>query len=338
MSEGDPSGFRAERSADPAIDALARAFYDQGTPPAPGEEPAAPPPPAEEAPAVEEPEVAEEPEIAEEEPEAPEGEEEAAEGEELHTVKVDGVEAEVPYSELVRGYQTAQALTRRGESVAQDRRELEGERAAFATEMAQGRASLAQLTQQFEVELAAMRPDPAALNALRESDPGEWSARVQEMQRRDQMLQYAHAEQQRAAEAELYQTIQREKASLRDRAPEFAADFEGEFDALKQWATSPSGGELPVELFNQVTDHRALLLMRDAKRYRDAVKKAPQTRQKVKAKPRVKAASTPREPGAAGQEAYAAAMANLQQNQESRDALHAAFLAKERMRGGGGGS
>lgn len=54
----------------------------------------------------------------------------------LYKVKIDGVEKEVPYEELIKGYQTAQFLSQKGQRLAEERRALEEERKRLESEKA----------------------------------------------------------------------------------------------------------------------------------------------------------------------------------------------------------
>jgi hypothetical protein len=138
--------------------------------------------------------------------------------------------------------------------------------------------------------------DTSAWDQLRQTDPAEWGARMVERQQRMGTLQAAQGEYQ-AQMARHQQEMQlREATLLREKIPAWKdnAVASREYGELIQF-TVDTYGLTPDVLENVASDHRFVLLARDAKQGREATRKADVIKQQVRKLPRVQ------QPGAAGQ-------------------------------------
>jgi hypothetical protein len=176
--------------------------------------------------------------------EADEGEEDGEEPEErLHRVVVNGEEVEVPYTELVKGYSRHADYIRKTQAVAAERRQVQEQTAAVVS------ASEA-YAQRLEVigQYLGSTLSPEQMAAVE----GEYVA-----------VRRAQAE--HAAE-EHANSLAEERARLLDALPEWKDERTAtqEKQAMLQYAETLG---FTAEDLSQVTDHRAMLLLRKAMLY-----------------------------------------------------------------------
>jgi hypothetical protein len=210
-----------------------------------------------------------------EEAEAPE------EQPELYTVKVAGEEVQVTLDEALKGYSREQDYTRKTQALAE---QSKAEQAAIAA------ARNEYLGKLQTVEKIIEASQPRVDQSLRHSNPAEWSA---------QMLQHQQwAEQRRALFAETDRlNAERSKEEARERETLAARETEALLSALPDWKDpavakaesaalreyGQSVGYTEAEL-DDVLDHRAVRVLRDAMAYRDLKAKSGQVRSAVEAK------------------------------------------------------
>lgn len=205
---------------------------------------------------------------------------EAAEGDEteqVYTVKVDGKEFEVTESELLAGYQRQQDYTQKTQAIAEQRRAFEQERQG---EMEQLRNALAYY----------------ALPTAKEPRPEDFAGKP------DQFMQaYGQWQQQSARQAEAAQlldaivsdenrrTLEREAGLLQQAIPEWADETVRQADYAKMMqAASDRYGFSPEEIAG-VTDHRLLILLRDAAKGAELDAKPVVLKRKTEIKPKLSA-------------------------------------------------
>ena len=331
--------FRPERSPVEGLDAAAQGFFEieqrrraAAAGEAPPAEQEAEPQPAEAdaAEAATEPVEAEaqEPEegaeaVAEEPAEA----EAAAESEDMVDL---GNGEQVPLSELLKGYSRQSDYTRKTQELAEQRKAFEAERAGIDQERQQALAGLQQLSAQLQAELARTQPSPQDLEQLRLRDPAEWSARMYEQQQRQQLVQFAQAQQAQVEAQERAQRVPQEIAALQAKLPEFADNFESHYRKTGEWAMSPEGGGLSPEEWDATFDHRHVIVLEKARRYDEATRQTPRVTKKLaEKKPRVIRPGTQSPPGQSETEAYSASLAQVKDG--GTDALADAFLKREQL-------
>lgn len=216
--------------------------------------------------------------------------EEAEQDEQTFTVKVDGEDRQVSLDELTRSYAGQGYIQKRMQENAAKTKEVEG----VYSEVMQMRENLAQLIQQVN-QGDLLTPPKAPDASIREKDPvrymrerDAYDAAMREYNDQQQQLQQFSQQQteaqQRAMEA--YQATQMRELSA--RIPELADPEKGPVLARQLTDAGQSYGFAPDEI-GQVMDHRALLILHDAMKYRQsqelrekAAKKAEQARPIVK--------------------------------------------------------
>lgn len=205
---------------------------------------------------------------------------EAAEGDEteqVYTVKVDGKEFEVTESELLAGYQRQQDYTQKTQAIAEQRRTFEQERQG---EMEQLRNALAYY----------------ALPTAKEPRPEDFAGKP------DQFMQaYGQWQQQSARQAEAAQlldtivsdenrrTLEREAGLLQQAIPEWADETVRQADYAKMMQAASDRYGFSQEEIAQVTDHRLLILLRDAAKGAELDAKPVVLKRKTEIKPKLSA-------------------------------------------------
>lgn len=299
------------RHADPGMDALIR-HYEGGE-----EQPEQPADP-------QEPQPDPEP-LAAEEPQS-EAAEEQFDEDPLVPVTVAGVEQEVPLSELIRGYSREADYTRKTQSLAEERKAVEAERSQL---MLAGREAVersAQLAAQLQHEIQANQPDANELARLRVENPGEYAARIADMQRKQALLQQAQVQAQQYQQQEQQQRVGFERSMLAEKEPAFASDFDKTYAELGRWVTDPNGGGVSVEEWNSEFDHRRILIayraMQNDQHRATARENQTAVRAKVANLPRVRSGA-PQEAGHSERESYAAAVNKMRESGSTRDIARA---------------
>lgn len=200
-----------------------------------------------------------------------------------YEVQVDGKKSSIPVSELVKGYQRQAVFTQRSQSLADERRAFESERDAVGKERSQYSRLLGALKAQVEGD--GQEPD---WDALQRDDPVAYSIEWARWGQRQRKLQAINAEQRRVAEAEaeegkkaLRAHIDAEFAALLEKVPEYRDEKVRmkDRDTIRSFAVSTYGfSEAEI---NQLIDHRAIMVLRDARAYRALKGKAPLVEKRV---------------------------------------------------------
>jgi hypothetical protein len=209
----------------------------------------------------------------------------------LHvTAKIDGKETQVPLSDVIKSYQLEGHVNNK--SI-----ELSNQKAAHDRQIAEWRAAtqtaLNQHQQMGQLALQMLNHDFAKVdwNALRQNNPAEFAAMQAEFGNRQQQIQgfLAQVQQQQAHEAAqqqqaLQQNLAKEQERLISARPEWkdSAAFAKASEKMKQYARSV--GFQDAEL-SQIFDHRYMLILDDAARYRELQAAAPQALKQVRQAP-----------------------------------------------------
>jgi hypothetical protein len=244
----------------------------------------------------------------------------------LVPVVVAGAEHEVPLSELIRGYSREADYTRKTQSLAEERKAVEAERSQL---MLAGREAVersSQLAQQLQQEIQSNQPDANELARLRVENPGEYAARIADMQRRQTMLQHAQAQTNQYQQQQAAQRVGFERSQLSEKEPDFASDFVGTYAALGRWVTDPDGGGISVEDWNSEYDHTRILIAYRAFKASEHASVTKDRNSTVRAKvanlPRVRSGA-PTEPGHSEREGYATALNQMKATNSVRDIANA---------------
>ena len=237
---------------------------------------------------------------AEQESEAQEESEEQPE-QPKYRVKAAGEEREVTLDELIRGYQLEADYTKKTQSLAEERKTVESEKARIA-EANQLRDQYSQRLQMVE-QMLAQQPQEN-LEALKETDPIGYAVKVAEQQQKEKQLQVVQAERFRIAQmqqAEQAEAISKHVATeaekLAQALPEYADKEKGETVRKELRSFAKSVGWTDQEL-SSVYDSRAVLTLYKAMQYDKLMSGKAEVNKKVADAPRMLkgSASTQRSP------------------------------------------
>lgn len=202
-------------------------------------------------------------------PEAPPAEEPAAP--ERYEVKVDGELMTVDLDELKAGFSRTEDYHRKTRALADERRAFEAERESTQSDAARYRESLTQLRQALE----QLQGEPNWDELHKTVPPEEFLRRKADWElkranldriRRHEQEEVAAAQQTEAAQ--YAKRLRDEQDKLRAAVPEWDDQAKAHAEHLHMIAAAKQYGYTEQEV-RAVTDHRALLLLRDAMRYRD---------------------------------------------------------------------
>jgi len=344
MSEATEQVFKGEKNQTPGIDEAAKHFYEKLQ----GDKEDAVSEPTEQG-VPEPPEQAAEPvqvqeEVQEDTPEATEDPVDQGavpadeyDGDHLIAVQVQGETLEVPFQELVNGYQRQADYTRKTQQLSEERKSVEDDLQKSATEYQTAIGRVEELAVHLQNEIQANPPNVEELQQLRATNPGEYAARMSDMQRKHQMLLLAQQEQESLVQKQRDEEVPRQIQKLKDLNTDFARDFDSTYEAVGRWVIDPAGGGLSADDWNQVVDHRQVLIAYKAMKADEQTvadkKRVPRVRKKVAKLPRVRPGAVP-EPGEAKRDAYAKAKDKMLDSPNSLDTIAGAFLAREQAKQG----
>jgi len=234
---------------------------------------------------------------AEEEAEAVEQEEEVQETP-RYRVKVDNEELEVDLDELIKGYSRTSDYTKKTQTLAEQRKQVEAERAKIE-EAAKLRETYAQRLQVIE-QMLSQQPEED-LSALKDSDPVGYAIKVAEKMEREKQLSAVRAEREAVQAKQMAEHQERLKAHLSQEGerlkaaiPDLADEVKGELIRKEIRDYAKSNGWTDQEL-SQVYDHRAVIALYRAMQFEKLQKSKPAVQKKVNEAPKAL------RPGVAGQ-------------------------------------
>jgi len=250
----------------------------------------------------EEPEEEEEAEEAEEESEEPD---EEAEEELLYAVKVDGEEQEVTLDELMKGYSRQSDYTKKTQELSEGRKAIEhlyGQYNAEINAVQQERQQyISALSQVIEHSVAGLDAyQNVDWEALKNEDPIDYLTKKEEQSAMQNQVAYNMQQREQVALAQKQQQAQRrehfrlsEQHRLVEALPEWSdSDTRTQLtNDMREYAHS--NGFTEQDLSNLI-DHRYFLTLMKAQKY-DALQKSDVKAKKVKNKPKVVRAGSPRE-------------------------------------------
>ena len=271
-----------------------------------------------------------------------------AEGEEydndpLVAVRVNGIEQEIPLSELTQGYSRNADYTRKTQALAEERKLIESERSQLMLANRESIERAASLAQQLQHEMTSRQPSQQELEQLRVSDPGEYAARMADDQRRMSLLNEARAQASAYQSQQHSERVVNERQALGDKEPAFSGEkFESTYAALGQWVTDPNGGGVPVDEWNREADHRRILIAyrawKGTEQNAAATDRTTAVRKKVANLPRIRSGAR-HEPGQTEREGYATTLNQMKETGTTRDTARAleAFMSLKQKKGNGNG-
>jgi hypothetical protein len=211
-------------------------------------------------------------------------------------VKISGEEKEVTLDELRNGYQMESDYRRKTSELSEQRKAFEAERERIATEVKGRLTEAAQMAQYFEQQLMA---EYNAVNwtELRQTNPAEYAALQQDYNNRYQQLtnnkqrmaleaqRIQHEEQSKQVES-FKQNLKKEQEQLVALMPDFGDETKAK--ALKsQMRDFLKSNGFRDEEINQVYDHRHVLMIGYAMKYKALQSKKPEIANKVKEAPKL---------------------------------------------------
>lgn len=227
--------------------------------------------------------------------------------EQVYTVKVDGKEFEVTETELLAGYQRQQDYTQKTQAVANERREFEQQRDAEIVELKNALAYHALPT--------AKEPRPEDFAGKPEEFMqayGQWQQKTARQAEASQLLEAITAE-------ENQRTLAREVGLLEKAIPEWADETTRNTEFAEMVKSGSERYGFTPEEIAQVTDHRLLLLLRDAAKGAALEAKPVVLKRKTEIKPKLSAGTkTKTNPNA---EAHAKALEKLNKGKAGDDDL-----------------
>jgi hypothetical protein len=255
-----------------------------------------------------EPEAAEEADVAPEEEDAAEDAAEPAAEEATEEDEATEPEAPAPVvtlddgtaltaDEVKKSYLRQADYTRKTQAVAELRKETEAEKAKASEE----RSIYAERLTQLEALLQQNAPSTEGLDVLRQTDPAEYAARVADLNRQQQQLASVQQERQRVlqqqseeAAKQHSQYLAAERDRLLEAVPEWNADRAKAQEELQALRSAGLEYGFSDQELDQVADHRAILLLRDAMRYRQGLKATAKVQPKIARAPVLKPGTTGR--------------------------------------------
>ena len=232
-------------------------------------------------------EVPEELEISDKEaPKEPNEDEELPEAK-TFKVKVDGKEIEVPEDELLKGYSRQQDYTRKTMELAAERQATQTERAQVSAERQQYQAQLNQLTAALGQQLQQAPNWEELLN----TDPVEYLKQQHLYNQRQAAYQNATQEQARFAQQTQEQQAKALQEFLKNESEQLLATLPSWKDPAKAQAEKTALAKHLVERgytqeqVSQLTDHKTVVMAREAMLYRQMMAKAKETTKAVEKLP-----------------------------------------------------
>ena len=265
-------------------------------------------------------------EYAEPEPEEMEAaSEEAVEAEEppRYRVKVDNEEVEVTLDELLKGYSRTSDYTKKTQTLAEQRKQVEAERQRIE-EAAKLRDQYAQRLSVIEQMLASQPEED--LTSLKETDPIGYTMKIAERMEREKQVQAIRAEQQQIAQkqqAEYQENLRRHLASeaekLSQAIPEMSDPVKGEVirKEIKDFARAIGWSEQELA---QIYDHRAVLALYKGLQHEKLQKSKPVATKKVAEAPKMLKPGTTGKQTTAEQDAVKKLQQRLAKTGDRRDA------------------
>ena len=259
--------------------------------------------------------------------------------------KFNGTETPVPISELVKSYQLNQNAEHRADSLKVEREEFKSEKEKILAETNQQLNHASELVSVLEQSFLA---DFNKVNweELRENDPGEFSAKRQDLLERQQGIQSIKAgiggKQREIFKKEFEAKIRAEQKRLPEVIPEWSDSKVASTESKEIRDYLLSQGLTPDEIDGAtdaqgnivslgIVDSRAIMLARKAMLFDKGQKKVEVAKKKVRNVPKVIKAGKPREKAEINAEKSAKQFSRLKKTGKLDDA---ASLLMERMFGG----
>jgi hypothetical protein len=240
-------------------------------------------------------------------------------------VKAAGEEIEVDLNELISGYQRSKDYTQKSQALADQRKEIEAERAKVS-EVQKEREVYAHRLQAIDRFLGQQMGNEVDLTTLKETDPIGYAVKVAERTELEKRRAVINAEQQRLAERQqaerneqLQTHLQQESQLMTQAIPELAGE-KGNSVKKEIMSYAKSIGFRDQEL-SAIYDHRAVLSLYKAMKYDALQKSKPEALKRVQSAPKTMKAGSSNPPTKSSQDKKV--MQKLRQSGKVRDAATA---------------
>jgi len=269
------------------------------------------------------------PEAPADTPDSPETPATEQPAEPTYTVRVNGEEIQVPLPDLIQGYSRTADYTRKTQDLAEQRKAFEAEAQTLRAQ----RQSYDQALGEVQHALQALTPTEPNWNELRATlKPEDYSRAVDTWREQSRRLDAVKSERQRNQQQMVTDATQQAEAlrrqefdKLHNAVPEWVTDRQkAQADLTGLVTFAKTRGFTDDELKN-VIDHRAWLLLRDAKRWQDAQAGIAAVKAKTTATPKTLTPGAPVNREASQTEAQKTAAAKLKKTGRVGDA--AALIA-----------
>lgn len=193
--------------------------------------------------------------------------------------KVDGVSETVSLKDLVSGYQNNKFNTNKSQTISEDKKVFEEEKERLTSQYSQKLESINALSDYLTKKLTS-EYDQVDWQQLRLEDPAEYAAMRQDYAAKAQEMQQLHnavgqensnmqAENDGKQKEQYDSYMRKEFDSLIENNPNWKDQevYRTDMTGLKSFMTDKYG--FTEEDFSQITDHRAIELIKDAKAFRD---------------------------------------------------------------------
>ncbi len=211
----------------------------------------------------------------------------------LYEVKVNGEDYKVNLQELKKGYQLEKNYTKKNMELSDKRKDVDSLQENLTKELEAVKNSRNKYAEQLEVlSQNLQREEKVDWEALYQDNPAEYVRKKAESDKQKEMLQLAQQEKQRIQNEQrdeqnkIYQNyIQNERKILAEKLPVYADKEKGAelTRNLKNFALESGYTEQEIDM---MVDHRAVLLLVDAYRYKQ-LKNTKLQDKKVRRAPRV---------------------------------------------------
>jgi len=209
----------------------------------------------------------------------------------VYTIPVDGEETEVTLRELKDSFAYKGHNTRKAQELAEQEKRLEPElRARLEAEVAGERAQYAASLQQLAQALEQLQGEPDWPTLRQQLEPAEflkqkadWEASKAQTERLKQEQARVQAQQEAERWKQFQAHVRAEQDKLKAAVPEWTDPEKAKVEAAKLRAHAKTYGFTDQEI-DGVTDHRTLLLLRDAMQYRE-LQRAPSAKTQAKVAP-----------------------------------------------------
>jgi hypothetical protein len=278
---------------------------------------------------VEEDESLEE-ESEESEEDSEETDNRAEEGEDLYAVTINGEEHTIPLDELLKGYSRHSDYTRKTQELSEQRRNIEAHHNQWSTEVQQIQTERQQYVNALQnvVENSMGALDQFATvdwESLKNENPLEYITKRDELRETQERVRQVQYQQQQAHEAYQQESQRTHQRVLQEEHGKLVG-------ALPEWGEAESRQKLGSEIksyalsqgytseeIGSLLDHRSLMTLYKAMKF-DKASSPDVVQKKVKNKPRVIRAGSPRTKSDVGKQKRTTKMKRLRQSGHVDDA------------------